>query len=227
MSHTEYKYLIFNFKDTQFKKFMDENELIKIEFVRLYNKWFNKEISKGEWIFDSMVDSFSLGYKNMILILILDNNCIAGHANSLESTNDKQPIDLICNVQITEEYRGRGLCPKLIANLINYLLVKNEKLPELPILPILLEVLIENKPAIRCYSINNFYDSKTPHIEEDAKWMILDKNKYIKNLIKELAILSYNINFNITPNIKEYRNLKEIITNYFKHYIEHNAVKID
>lgn len=220
MSDTEYKYLIFNFKDTQFKEFMDDNELIKIEFVRLYNKWFNKEISK-KWNFDSMVDSFSIGYNNMILILILDNNCIAGYANSIQFTYDEQSINLICNVQITEEYRGRGLCPKLIANLINYLLIKNETLP------ILLEVLIINEPAIKCYLKNNFYDSKTPHKEEGVKWMILNKNLYIKNLIKELAILSYNINFNTSPNIKEYQNLKQIICNYFTNYLKHNAVKID
>jgi len=233
MSYEFKNFSCFNLLDKQeFIDYINADNLRKTSIVELYNEWKNPGII---WTsIESIIDQFLLwNFKDIIFSLIIYNNCIVGIANSInyQYSSPINPLNfkntnLICNVRISIDQQGKKLCEKIISSLINYLLFNNHTYP------VILEVLINNISAIKCYCKNNFNDFPLRHHQDIISkkilnWMILDKDLYIKNLIKELAEVSYNINNQILLNLKKYKYLNTIIYNYLLNYLHHNAIKID
>jgi hypothetical protein len=203
-----------------FIKYINANELRKTSIVKLYNSWENKV-----WIsIENIVTSY-FKWGGLIFSLVLLNDQIVGIANNMFRTFETKRVNCIYNVRIDDDHKGKGLCEKIIINLINSILINTSL-----IYPIILEVLEDNIPAIKCYCKTNFDYINKPHHLIDGKYykfMVIDKNLYIKNLIQKLGELSYNINFNISSNFKEHQNIKHIISNYLNNYLAHDAIKID
>jgi len=232
MSYEFKVFTCFNQEDIiDFINYINSNELRRTSIVELYNEW-----GGTVWIsIEHIISQYAAGkLKRIIFAIIVFNNCIVGIANNLSYSYSHNrlvpllPIDtnLICNVRIAKEAQGKNLCEPFIANLINNIFINN--LTE----PIILEVLINNISAIKCYCKNSFNDQPIKYHDdykthEQLNWMILDKNLYIKNLIKKLAVLSYNINMNISSNIEEHRFIKHTIRNYLRNYPAHGATKIE
>ena len=211
----------FNEQDKQqFIDYINENEIRKISIVELYNQWGNTV-----WMSIEEIVKAYMPYGGLIFSLVLLNNRIVGVANNMLRVFDGTLLNCIYNVRITDDQRGKSLCEKIIINLINHILINTS-----PLYPIILEVLEDNIPAIKCYCKTNFDYINKPHHLIDGKYykfMVIDKNLYIKNLIQKLAELSYNINFNISPNLKDYQNITHIINKYLIYFADHNAIKID
>lgn len=185
----------------------EESELITIRSEILIKKYKNykKDIKLNKFSPEIKFTSEDLfeAYKTQIFsIRVIDNEVVA-IAIGWDISFGKPPYYYISHVRGSKEHKGG--CAKIIGKLLDYWWDDN-KLEFKNNYYVNLNVLINNKPAIKCYSNFGFIDSKNVHKDSKYKNMDLMKELYLKKylklqkkselptFIKKLALDSFNRN---------------------------------
>ena len=115
-------------------------------------------------------------------IIEVSTNVVIGHAEIILGNDETCKIDKLL---IDPAYRGKGLCPPVIINLLNY------AFDNLPVHTVELNVFDWNMSGIRCYEKSGFSfnpEKKQQFALGDKTWtasnMSITKDKYLSDVQK-------------------------------------------
>jgi hypothetical protein len=206
------------------RDFINNDQKKKDSFAEIYNEWNKKTIKDGKKIqvvsekliekYRTQLEEENGYYFSSTLILYTSDDLFEEYKNKLFLVRilDNKIVAIAIGWQLEYLFISHvrssapGGCTKVIDKLLNFWW-NIQNLEFINNYNIVLEVLIDNISAIKCYEkfgfINSHLKPESKLGEPESKYMVLTKKEYIQKYlllksIKELSEDSYNIN-NIIP----------------------------